>query len=105
MENREVLFAYIQPDYQSQGLEWMMLTPPKSEAETPCSIYYFYDIFEKYVFDDWFENSDLAFMLAERKFNVQRGDWKSLDEIQKMGIELDVKVLNFVQQINNERKR
>ncbi len=101
MENREVLFAYIQPEYQSQGLEWMMLTPPKSEVDKACFIYLFYKIYEIPAFDEWFENSDLAFSWAE-DHSVMKSDWKTLTDLQKKGIELEIKVLNFVQKINNE---
>ena len=101
MKNNEVLFAYIRPESQNQGLEWLMLTPPRSEVDKACFIYLFYNISATHVFDEWFENIESAYKWAEEAYNVTKNEWKTLDDILKIGIKFDSRELEFIQEIKN----
>jgi len=89
MEKRVLLFTYIEPEFQAQGIKWLMLSSPIYQADSGFFVFLFEDISLGHKYDDWFENLDLAFSWANEVYQIKKEDWITLNTLEMRGIKVD----------------
>jgi hypothetical protein len=78
-------FGEVPAAYQQQGIRWIRLVPYEKSG---VGLELYHDLAAPFLFDDWCENMELALRRAEKFYGVGVADWKSAEEVKKLGIEI-----------------
>ena len=78
-------FAQIKPKYQKQGKRWIRLIPFEGHEEG-AGLFYYYDLSEPCLYDDWCESLEMALDRAREFYGIEESEWKSAEELTLSGI-------------------
>ncbi len=80
-------FAKVPSQYQNQGITWLRLSPSRGDDKGVFILLY-KDITKHCDYDYWFLNIDEAFQLGQENYGVNSQDWITIEDVQRMGIEV-----------------
>jgi hypothetical protein len=78
------LFAEVPKAYQKQNIQWLAIW---KEDKGGIFVFQFEDLTKPSLYDDWFQTVEEALECCKDRYNIQRNDWMTREELHKRGIE------------------
>ena len=80
-------FAYIKPEFQSQGIKWLGIED-MTKSGGGVFLFLYEDITKPCKYDDWFITLEEALKHAQEYYGVIEDDWETAEELKARGIDI-----------------
>ena len=77
-------FAKVKPEFQHQEIKWVRMVI----RNNGIGVLLYDDINSRCLYDDWYETLELAKEGVNRVYGIEDSDWKTAEDIIKLGFEI-----------------